>query len=328
MMPEKWHIRRTIILFFIFLSFANPAFSFDLHHPECIAPAKPGGGFDIMCHLLATSLADALSIKMSIRYEPGGIGALAYNYVISVKNKDPNIIVTASTGSALNLALHKFGKYTEDDVRWVAAVGADYGAVTVRADAPWKNLDDLVAALEKNPSGPIFGAAGSIGSQDWMGVALTLTKAGVDPKKIRYISYEGGGEAVHALLKGYIQIFPGDISEVDNYLNNGRLRVLAVFAKKRLPGKYSHIPTAVEQGYDVVWPVWRGYYLPPGISNEEYRWWTNTLYRLTETDVFKKEREKLHLFPLTLVGDEFDRYVKEDVRRLRETAEKLGLVAQ
>lgn len=319
-------MRRILLVFLFIFICSTPGFSFELKSPECIAPAKPGGGFEILCNLLATSLADSLGIKMSIRYVPGGIGALAYNDVISVKNKDPNIIVAASTGTALNLALHKFGKYSEKDVRWLGAVATDYGTIAVRADAPWKNLDDLIATLRKDPSGPIFGAAGSIGSQDWMGVALILDQAGIDPKKIRYISFEGGGEAAHALLKGYIKVFPGDLSEVDNYLNSGQMRVLAVFSKRRLPGKYATIPTAVEQGYNVVWPVWRGFYLPPQISDEEYRWWITTLYRLEDTKFFKNEREKLHLFPMTIMGDEFNRRVKSDVNRFSNISKKFGLL--
>ncbi len=303
----------------------RPAMAFELEHPECIAPAKPGGGHDIMCRLLAASLADTLLIHMSIRYLPGGIGALAYNQVVSVKNKDPEIVVAASTGTALNLALGKFGKYTEADVRWLGAVGTDYGVVAVRGDAPWKNLAELIAALRRNPRGPLIGAAGSIGSQDWMKLALTLDQAGINPKKIRYISYEGGGEASHALMQGQIQVFPGDFTEVVRYLDSGRIRVLAVFAGKRLPGKYASLPTAKEQGYDVEWQVWRGYYLPPQITNEEYRWWVNALWRLEKTAAFTRERQKLHLFPMLLVGDEFDSYVKQSVKRLHKTATKFGL---
>ena len=320
-------MRRVMGLLLITVLFSVcPAFSFELEKPECIAPAKPGGGHDIMCRLLAGSLADSLLLDMSIRYMPGGIGALAYNHVISVRPHAENVVVAASTGSALNLALHKFGRYTEDDVRWLGAVGADYGVVAVKGDSSLNTLGDLLERLKKNPSGPVIGGAGSIGSQDWMKMALLLDKAGLDPTRIRYISFEGGGEASEALLRGHIQIFSGDITEVASYLESGRIRVLAVFSSKRLPGGYSSIPTATEQGYDLVWPVWRGYYLPPDISDEAYRWWVNTLYRLESSGVLEKERSRLHLFPLSLVGDEFDHYVKYNVQTLREFGKRFGLV--
>jgi putative tricarboxylic transport membrane protein len=300
--------------------------SFEPQNPECIAPAKPGGGHDNICRLLAVSFSEALLGNMSIRYMPGGIGALAYNHTVNTGKKDANLIVAASTGTALNLALGKFGQYSEGDVRWLGAVATDYGVVAVRGDAPWRALGDLMADLRKKKENIVMGAAGSIGSQDWMKMALIYDQAGMDPKDIRYIPYEGGGEASNALLRGYIQVFPGDISEVVGRLDSGRIRVLAVLSDKRLPGRYSSIPTAVEQGFDVVWPVWRGYYLPPEISNDEYQWWINTLYRLESTETFNREREKLQLFPLVLIGDAFERYVKENVRDLRAIARKFGLV--
>lgn len=306
--------------------FSVLAHAFEPNNPECIAPAKPEGGHDITCRLLATSIAESLLIPMSIRYMPGGIGALSYNYAINVRSKDANMVVAASTGSLLNLALRKYGKYSEADVRWLGAVGTDYGVIAVRSDAPWQNLAELIAAIKSKPDSMVIGGSGSIGSQDWIKMALTLDHAGIDPKTIRYISYEGGGEAAQALLKGHTQIFPGEFTEVVNYLDSGRMRIFAVFASRRLPGKYAFLPTAIEQGYDVVWPLWRGYYLPPKISREEYHWWVNTLYRLEATEAFTREREKLHLFPMAMIGDEFDAYVKENVRQLRETAKKFGLV--
>jgi putative tricarboxylic transport membrane protein len=314
-----------VVLLMHALSFA-PAMSFELEKSECIAPAKPGGGHDIMCRLLAASIGESLLSDMTIRYMPGGIGALAFNHAISVRPKDASMVVAVSTGTALNLALHKFGKYTENDLRWLGAVGTDYGVIAVRDDAPWQSLDDLIATLLGAPDSLVMGAAGSIGSQDWMKLALTLDKAGINPKSIRYISFEGGGEASNALLKGHIQVFPGDFTEVVNLLDSGRIRILAVFSEQRLPGRYADIPTAKEQGYEVVWPVWRGYCLPPLISNVEYHWWVNTLFRLEASGIFPREREKLHLFPLMLIGDEFDRYVKENVRQLREFGQKFGLV--
>lgn len=302
------------------------ALSFELEKAECIVPAKPGGGHDIMCRLLAASIAESLLIDMSTRYMPGGIGALAFNYAASVRKKDANTVVAVSTGTALNLALRKFGKYTEADVRWLGAVATDYGVIAVRDDAPYHTLDELIAALRQKNSPVVVGAAGSIGSQDWMKMALVLDSAGINPKAIPYIAYEGGGEASDALLKGHIQVFPGDFTEVVNQMEAGEFRILAVFSEKRLPGKYSVIPTAREEGYDVVWPVWRGFYLPPQISSAEYHWWVNTLYRLESFGILTREREKLHLFPLMIIGEEFDQYVKSNVRQLRQFGQKFGLV--
>lgn len=300
--------------------------AFDLEKAECIAPAKPDGGHDITCRLLATTLSATLRVNMNVRFMPGGIGALAYNHIVTGRNKDPQVVVAASTGSALNLALKKYSRYSEADVRWLGAVGTDYGVIAVRGDAPWRDLPQLIGALRERPTSLMFGGSGTIGSQDWMKIALTLDKAGIDPRIIRYISHEGGGDALQALLKGHIQIFPGDFTEVVTHLESGRVRILAVFSETRLPGKYASLPTAVEQGYDVVWPLWRGYYLPPDITGDQYLWWVTTLHRLEASEAFARERDRIGLFPMAIIGNEFERYVRDNVRQLREMALKFGIV--
>ena len=69
------------------------------------------------------------------------------------------------TGSILNLSQGKFGKFTEKDVKWLAGVGTDYGAIAVNADSPIKDLAGLVAKLKSDPKSISFGAGGSVGGQ-------------------------------------------------------------------------------------------------------------------------------------------------------------------
>lgn len=131
--------------------------------PECIAPAKPGGGFDLTCKLVQSALQNGyLEAPMRVTYMPGGIGAVAYNTVIANRPAEAGTVVAFSGGSFLNLAIGKFGKYTEDDVKWVAAVGADYGAIIVRADSPFQSLKDLIEATRANPGKVVYGAGGSV----------------------------------------------------------------------------------------------------------------------------------------------------------------------
>jgi len=166
--------------------------------PECIAPAKPGGGFDLTCKLAQSGLkaSGLLEAPMRVTYMPGGVGAVAYNAVVAQRADEPGTITAFSSGSLLNLAQGKFGRYDESAVRWLAAVGTDYGAISVRADAPYKNLDELIAAVKKDPGSVVFGAGATIGGQDWMQTALIARAAGVDPKKLRYVAFEGGGETL------------------------------------------------------------------------------------------------------------------------------------
>ncbi|MBY5923764.1 MULTISPECIES: Bug family tripartite tricarboxylate transporter substrate binding protein [unclassified Halomonas] len=294
---------------------------------ECIAPAKPGGGYDLTCRLAANGLLETGLIEdpMLVTYMPGGIGAVAYNHVNGVRTDDPNLIVAASTGAAVNLALGKFGQYDASEVRWVGALGVDYGAIVVKADAPWQNLEELMTALQEDPTQVAFGAGGSVGSQDWMKAALTAKSADVDPRSLRYVAFEGGGEALAALLGNHIQVFTGDLSELKSQLESGDIRVLAALAEERVDGPYADIPTAAEQGYDVEWPIWRGYYMGPEVSDEAYQAWVEKFEQLAENDTFAELREARGLFPMALFGDDFDGYVKDQVAEFKQLAADVGL---
>ncbi|UOD35069.1 tripartite tricarboxylate transporter substrate binding protein [Deferribacteraceae bacterium V6Fe1] len=321
-------VLRFILTAVFMLSLSVTSFAFELSKPLCLAPAKPGGGFDLTCRLVSNSLLASKLIDkpMMVNFMPGGVGAVAYNHVIGQRPDDAEMIVAVSTGSALNIAQGKFGKFTEDDVRWLAALGADYGAIIVRADAKWNTLGELIEDLKKNPKGYVLGSGGSIGSQDWFKAALIAKQAGINPKDMRYVAFEGGGEALAALLGGHIQIYPGDIAEFSGQYDSGKYKVLAVLAEERLPGKFNNIPTAKEQGYDVVWTIWRGYYMGPKVTDEQYNYWVDLLNRLVKTDEFKKEREARGLYPFTKIGKEFDDYIKKDVKRFKELAKEAGLI--
>ncbi|WP_075181346.1 tripartite tricarboxylate transporter substrate binding protein [Pantoea sp. 1.19] len=294
---------------------------------ECIAPAKPGGGFDLTCKLLQVSLQETgqITSPMRVTYMPGGVGAVAYNAIIAQRPAEAGTVVAFSGGSLLNLSQGKFGRYSVDDVKWLAAVGTDYGMVAVRADAPWKNLDELLEAMKNDPNKVVVGAGASIGSQDWMKTALLARSAGVDPRKMRYVAFEGGGESVTALLGNHIQVVSGDMSEMVPHLQSGKMRVLAVMSEKRLPGELAAIPTAKEQGYDVEWPVIRGFYLGPKVSDADYQWWQQAFDKLAASDEFKKQRDLRGLFEFNLTGEALDSYVKKQVAQYREQAKSFGL---
>ena len=299
-----------------------------LDKTECIAPAKPGGGFDLTCKLVQSALLDGKFIAdpMRVTYMPGGIGAVAYNTIIAQKPDAANAIVAFSGGSLLNLAQGKFGRYTENDVRWLAAIGTDYGAVVVAENSPFKNLKDVMAAMKADPSKVVLGAGGTVGSQDWMKAALTARAGGVNPKTMRYVAFEGGGEALTALQGGHIHVFTGDAAEAGQQIKAGaKVRILAVMHDKRLPGDMVNIPTATEQGFDVEWPIVRGFYVGPKVSDADYKVWADTFTKLMATPAYDKLRSERGLFPMALVGAPLDAYVKKQVSGYRKMAEEFGL---
>ena len=312
------------------LSFTLSSHAAPPERPECIAPAKPGGGFDLTCKLAQQGMKELemLPSPMRVTYMPGGIGAVAYNTIIAQRPDDGDTIVAFSGGSLLNLAQSKFGRYSEEDVRWLAGIGTDYGMIAVREDSDYQNLDDLINALKDDPTSVVFGAGGTVGSQDWMKSALVAREAGVDYKGMRYVPFEGGGEAQTALLGGHIQAYSGDISEVQGMLEGGKLRVLAVMSEERLPAPYDQVPTATEQGYEVTWPIIRGFYVGPDVSDEDYNWWVENFDKMMADPKFEELRQQQGLFPYSTTGEELDSYVKERVGYYRDLANDFGLVQQ
>lgn len=310
------------------LAFAGQLLAAEPKRPECIAPAKPGGGFDLTCKLAQSGLKDGglLEAPMRVTYMPGGVGAVAYNAVVAQRPKDAGTITAFSSGSLLNLAQGKFGRYDENAVKWLAAIGTDYGAISVRADAPWQTLGELVEAVKKDPGSVVFGAGATIGGQDWMQTALIARAAGVDPQKLRYVAFEGGGETLTAMLGGHVQVTSSGLGEVTPQLAAGKIRVLAVLSDERLPGKLAGIPTAREQGYAITWPVIRGFYMGPEVSDADYAWWKQQFDTLLASGEFAKLREQRDLFPLSMTGEELQAFVIQQVRDYKALAGEFGLV--
>jgi putative tricarboxylic transport membrane protein len=296
--------------------------------PECIAGAKPGGGFDLTCKLAQQGMQEAkmLSSPMRITYMPGGVGAVAINAVVGQRPTDGNAIVAFSGGSLLNIAQGKFGKWTENDVRWVAAIGTDYGCISVRADSPYKTLKDLMNAIKADPSKVAIGGGGTVGSQDWTKTATLAKQIGVDPKALRYVSFEGNGEVTTALLGGHIQAGSGDVSADLPQHKAGKIRILAVYSDKRLPGDAASIPTATESGYNFTWPIVRGFYVAPKISDADYKYWLDSFNKLLASKDFLALRDQRDLYPFNMTGSELDAYIKKTVGEYRKIAEEYGLV--
>ncbi len=319
---------KTILAAAAFASAATLAAANPLAKTECIAPAKPGGGFDLTCRLAQSGLMDGKFVNdpMRITYMPGGIGAVAYNSIVAQRPGEPNTIVAFSGGSLLNLAQGKFGRYNENDVRWLAAVGTDYGAIVVAANSPYKTMADIVAAIKADPSKVVFGAGGTVGSQDWMKAAITARAAGLNPRAMRFVAFEGGGEALTALQGGHVHIYSGDASEASEQIKAGaKIRVIAVMADKRLEGGLAEVPTAKEQGYDIEWPIIRGFYLGPKVSDADYKVWVDTFGRMMATPEFARLRAERSLFPFAKTGAELDAYVKAQVAQYRKLAAEFGL---
>ncbi|MBO0904108.1 Bug family tripartite tricarboxylate transporter substrate binding protein [Jiella sonneratiae] len=303
-----------------------PALAQEIDRPECVAPAKPGGGFDLTCRIAQQGLEKQLNGPMEVTFMPGGIGAVAINLFNTTRTDDPNAIVAFSSGSLLNMATGKYGQWGANDVRFLATAGTDYGAVIVRDDSPYKTLDDLMKVVEKDPGSVVMGAGGSVGSQDWMKAAILLKSKELDPRKMRYVAFDGGGEAIAGLLGGSIQVYLGDVGEMVSHLGTGEMRILATLSGERLPEPFADIPTAKELGYDAEWPIVRGYYMGKDVPDEAYNKWVDVFKAAYGTDEWAKLVKDKGLLPMDLSGKEMDADMKKRVERMTGIAKDAGLI--
>jgi putative tricarboxylic transport membrane protein len=297
-----------------------------IEDPECIAPAQPGGGFDLTCRVAQAGLEPQLGAPLQVTFMPGGIGAVAFNLFNTTRTDDPSAIVAFSSGSILNLVTGKYGAYSVDDARWVATAGADFGAVIVRADSEYESLSQLMDAFATEPASVVVGAGGSVGSQDWMKGALLLREAGAQPMDMRYVAFDGGGDAIAALLGGSIQVYTGDMAEMAPHIETGQMRILATMAPERLGPPYDAIPTAREEGYDVEWTILRGFYMGKDASDEAYQAWVDAFEAAYETEEWSAVQAERGLLPLDMAGEELEASIRERAETMRQIATEAGLI--
>ncbi len=295
---------------------------------ECVAPANPGGGWDLTCRTVAQALRELQLAPgmMRVRNVPGAGGGVAFSNVVAQQPNHEGLLVAASPSTLLGLAQNQYGQFTEDHVRWVAAVGAESSVITVRADAPWRTLDEFVAAWRTNPGSIAIGGGSAVGGQDHMKALLLARAAGVRPQEVRYVPFDGGGEALTALLGNFLQMFPGDASEILGQLEAGNIRVLAVLSPEREGGMLANTPTARELGYDVDWVIWRGFYAPPNISEEAYDQWIQRLGAMVESEQWPELLARNGLSPYYVAGPEFEALVNEQTETFRALSREIGLV--
>ena len=313
----------------IAMSMATSAFAFDPENTECIAPANPGGGWDFTCRQVGKTLQDLSLVPgtMQVVNLAGGGGGVAYAEVVNKRNDENNLIVAASSATSTRLAQGAFPGNTMDQVRWVASVGADYGVIAVAKDSAIQTLPELMDMIKADPTSVSVAGGSAVGGWDHLKVLLAANKAGIeDVRTIKYVAFDGGGEAVTQLLAGSVQAFTGDASEAKGFVDSGDIRVIAVLAPERLEGDFASFPTAKEQGIDVIGANWRGFYAPGGMSDDAYNYWVEAVGKVYDSAEWKDIMAQNGLAPLNLRGDEFQAFVAESVASITDLSKQIGIL--
>lgn len=290
---------------------------------KMMIPANPGGGWDGMGRefgraLIASKLVD------TVQYENkgGAAGVIGLAQFINSAKGDPNaLLVTGAVmvgGIITGKPAVSMGQITP-----IARLTAEYNVFVVPADSPLKTMKDVVTQMQKDPASVKWGG-GSRGSTEHICASMLANKVGVDPKKVNYVAFRGGGEATAAILGGNVTVGGSGYSEFAEYIKAGKMRPIAVTSDKRLPGL--SIPTMKEQGYDVVLSNWRGVYGGPGITAAQRAALTDIVTKATQTASWKESLEKNAWTPVLLTGKAFDDFVDEQFASLRGVMHLSGMV--
>jgi putative tricarboxylic transport membrane protein len=308
---------------------ATPALAFQPENTECIAPANPGGGWDFTCRQVGKTMQDLKLIPgtMQVTNLAGGGGGVAFAEVVNKRNDSNELIVAASTATATRLAQGAFPGNTQDQVRWLGAVGADYGIIAVAKDSPITTLPELMDKIRSDPRSISIAGGSAVGGWDHLKVLIAADKAGIDDlRTIKYVAFDGGGEAVTQLLAGSVQAFTGDASEAKGFVDSGDIRVIAVLAPERLEGDFAQFPTAREQGIDAVGANWRGFYGPGGMSDDAYAFWVDAIAKVYASDEWKAVMAQNGLAPLKSSGAEFQDFVAGSIADIQAISREIGLI--
>jgi len=300
-------------------SISSAAAGQDVHASlTIVAPAAAGGGWDTVAReLQQAQKANSLVNNVQVVNMPGAGGTIALGNVVNLEGRAGNLLV-GGTG-LLAATVQYSSKTTYDDVTNLAVLFEEYDVIVVPADSPYETLDDLVQAWREDPAALPWTGGGSF---DQLVVTDLALAAGIDPVDTTYISSDGGGEAIQALLNGTAAAATGGYPDNIDQIESGRLRALALVAKDPVEG--IDIPTAREQGYDITLSNWRSLSAPPGISDEQAESLEELISESLATDEWKDAVERFHWTVNVRTGDELEAFLETETERIEMLYEEMG----
>jgi putative tricarboxylic transport membrane protein len=293
-----------------------------------VAPSGAGGAFDTALRVITKALSDTklVSQQMLVEAKPGGGGSVFLaEYVTKDQKNDYKLFLTSPTMLINNLKREGNSPFTYKNVTPLAQFFVDYAVIAVRSDSKYKDINTLFAEMKADPSKlSVLGGSGP-GALDHLAFMLPANKAGVNPQKIKYISYDGKAEAMAALLGGNGDVLSSVTASVAEFVEAGKVRVLAVNAPSRLGGVFKDVPTLTEAGIQADFVIWRGVFGPPQMSAEARAYWVDTFTKLSKTDLWAQELAKRGWDPEFLAGNDFVKRLDQQNADLKELLTALGM---
>jgi putative tricarboxylic transport membrane protein len=292
---------------------------------EVVAPAGAGGGWDTTARTVSKVMEEQKIIdqRMAVVNKPGGGGSVGWSYINGKEGDNHTMFVTSPP--IFFVPLNGQSTLSHKDFTPIAGVIADYAAFVVDADSPYDTMNDLVDALKKDPTSVSIVGVSSPGSMDHMQFVKAVKAAGVDVKKLKYVSAQDGS-GMSMLLGGKVDVYSTGLAEASEQARAGKVKVLAITAPERLEGDtVSEFPTLKEQGIDDEFVVWRGFLGPKDMDPDAVLYYEKAFKEMIETDQWKEMRDKFGWTDNYMSSEEFGRFLDEEYEEIEELMEEIGL---
>ena len=289
---------------------------------QIMVPNTPGGGYDTTARVAAKVLDDEkIATNTEVFNLAGAGGTVGLARIVNEKgNGDLTMLMGLGVvgASYTNKSESKLTATTP-----LAKLIEEPGAIMVNKDSPYKTINDLVTAWKANPGSISVGGGSSPGGPDHLLPMQLAGAVGIDATKVNFVSYDGGGDLLPAILGNKVGFAASGAGEYLQQIQSGEVRVLATSGEKRLDGVDA--PTLKESGIDLVFTNWRGVVAPPGISDADKANLIAALEKMHGTDAWK-EALKTHSWSDAFVtGDAFATFLTEQDKRVADVLTKLGL---
>ncbi|MFF1698588.1 Bug family tripartite tricarboxylate transporter substrate binding protein [Streptomyces sp. NPDC058257] len=287
-----------------------------------MVPNTPGGGYDITARTAAKNAEDAgLTHNIEVFNLPGAGGTVGLSRLVG-EHGNGKLAMSMGLG-VVGAARSNDSPKTLADTTPIARLTEEPDVVVVSKDSPYKNIDQLVTAWKKNPGKLPVGGGSSPGGPDHLAPMLMARAAGIDPKKVNYVPFDGGGELLASILGKKVAFGVSGVGEYLDQIKSGELRLLATTGPKRAKGLDG--PTLKESGYDVDFTNWRGIVAPPGLSDAERKKLTGLVKKLHDSPQWRESLKTNGWDDAFLTGDKFGDFLAEQDKSVVSVLKELGL---
>ena len=287
-----------------------------------MVPNSAGGGYDQTARTAAQVMeATGISSGLEVFNLEGAGGTVGLARLVSEEgNADLAMLMGLGVVGA---------SYTNDteatltDTTPLAKLIEEPGAIMVPADSEFETIDDLVEAWKADPGGLSVGGGSNPGGPDHL-LPMQLAQAvGIDPTKVNFVTYDGGGDLLPAILGSKLDFATSGAGEFKDQIATGEIRVLAVSSEEPVEG--IDAPTLTESGIDLVFTNWRGIVAPPGIEDADRDAWISALEQMHATPEWEEALETNGWTDAFITGDEYADFLTEQDERVADVLAELGL---